>query len=296
MPYIGELSALVTACLWSITSFLFAFAAERVGSVQVNINRIILAAIILFLIVTVSGIDYNLSPKQFYYLILSGVAGLVIGDSFLFKAFQFIGARLGMVLMSLVPAISAILAWIFLDEIITTLGIAGMFITIFGVLLVVTDKSHTSSVKGNLDKTGILFGFLGAAGQASGLVLAKFAFAEGHINGFAASFTRLSSAGIIIVIIGILLRRYKNPVKTYRNEIPALKATIAATVLAPVLGITLSLVAIEFTKVGIASTLMALVPILMLPISKYYFKEKLTLQAISGAFIAVGGVIILFLR
>jgi len=141
-----------------------------------------------------------------------------------------------------------------------------------------------------------LFGFLGAVGQAGGLVLAKFAFAEGHINGFVASFTRLFSSGIIIFIIGVLLRRYRNPLQMYKNEIPALKATIAATVLAPVLGITLSLVAIEFTKVGIASTLMALVPIVMLPISKYYFKEKLSLQAISGAFIAVGGVVVLFLR
>lgn len=296
MPYIGELSALLTACLWSITSFLFAFAAGRVGSVQVNINRIILAAIILFLIVSLSGIDYKLSSGQIYYLILSGVAGLVIGDSFLFKAFQLIGARLGMVLMSLVPAVSAVLAWIFLDEVLTVLGIVGMFITILGVLLVVTDRSHDSTVKGEVSKGGILFGFLGAFGQAGGLVLAKFAFAEGYINGFVASFIRLSSAGIIIFIIGVMIKRYKNPVRVFKNEIPALKATIAATVLAPVLGITLSLVAIEFTKVGIASTLMALVPILMLPISKYYFKEKLTIQAISGAFIAVGGVVILFLR
>jgi drug/metabolite transporter (DMT)-like permease len=296
MPYIGELSALLTACLWSVTSFLFAFAAGRVGSVQVNISRIVLAGIILFLIVEISGIDYNLSSTQVYYLILSGIAGLVIGDSFLFKAFQLIGARLGMVLMSLVPAISAILAWVFLGEIITILGIIGMAVTIFGVLLVVTDRNHTSTVKGEVNKAGILFGFLGAFGQAGGLVLAKFAFAEGYVNGFVASFTRLSSAGIIILIIGLLLRRYKNPFNVFRNDIPALKATIAATVLAPVLGITLSLVAIEFTKVGIASTLMALVPIIMLPISKYYYKEKLSMQAVSGAFIAVTGVVVLFIR
>lgn len=201
-----------------------------------------------------------------------------------------------MVLMSLVPAISALLAWVFLGEIITLPGILGMFVTIFGVLLVVTDKSHNTSVKGHVDKMGIFSGFLGAAGQAGGLVLAKVAFAEGYVNGFVASFTRLASAGLLILIIGILFRRYKNPVKSYRNEIPALKATIAATVLAPVLGVTLSLVAIEFTKVGIASTLMALVPIIMLPISKFYYKEKLSTQAISGAVIAVAGVVILFLR
>jgi drug/metabolite transporter (DMT)-like permease len=296
MPYIGELSAILTACLWSVTSFLFAFAAGKVGSVQVNINRIILAAIILFLIVVLSGIDYSLSSSQVFYLVLSGITGLVIGDSFLFKTYELIGARLGMVLMSLVPAISALLAWIFLDEIITAIGILGMFITIIGILLVVTDKNHISSAVGTINKMGIFYGFMGAAGQAGGLVLAKFAFAEGHINGFVASFARLSSSGLIIFVIGMLLRRYRNPFKTFRNEIPALKATIAATVLAPVLGITLSLVAIEFTKVGIASTLMALVPIIMLPISKYYYKEDLSMQAVSGAFIAVAGVVVLFLR
>ncbi len=295
MPYIGEISALVTACLWSVTSFLFAFASEKVGSVQVNINRIILAAIILFLIVIVSGIDYTLSSSQVMYLIISGVVGLVIGDSFLFKSYQLIGARLGMIMMSLVPAISAVLAWVFLDEFITPLGIFGMVVTISGVVLVVTEKAQ-GAIKKNFSKIGILYGFLGAAGQAGGLILAKFAFAEGYVNGFVASFARLSSAGIIILAGAMLLRRYKNPVKTYRNEMPALKATIAATILAPVLGVTLSLVAIEFTKVGIASTLMALVPIIMLPISKYYYKEKLSLRAVSGAFIAVVGVVVLFLR
>ncbi len=295
MPYIGEISALVTACLWSVTSFLFAFAAEKVGSVQVNINRIILAAIILFLVVAFSGIDYTLSTSQVYYLIISGVVGLVIGDSFLFKSYQLIGARLGMILMSLVPAISAVLAWVFLDEFITPLGIIGMVVTISGIILVVTEKAQRS-VKKDFNKIGILYGILGAAGQAGGLILAKLAFAEGYVNGFVASFTRLSSAGIIILAGGLLLGRYKNPVKTYRNEVPALKATIAATILAPVLGVTLSLVAIEFTKVGIASTLMALVPIIMLPISKYYYKEKLSLRAVSGAFIAVSGVVVLFLR
>ncbi len=295
MPYIGEISALVTACLWSVTSFLFAFAAEKVGSVQVNINRIILAAVILFLIVAVSGIDYTLSALQVYYLIISGVVGLVIGDSFLFKCYQLIGARLGMILMSLVPAISTILAWVFLNEFITPLGIVGMIITISGVVLVVTEKAE-KSLKRNFNKIGILYGFLGAAGQAGGLILAKFAFAEGYVNGFVASFARLSSAGVIILIGGLLLRRYRNPIATYRKEIPALKATIVATVLAPVLGVTLSLVAIEFTKVGIASTLMALVPIIMLPISGIYYKEKLSARAVSGAFIAVIGVIILFLR
>jgi drug/metabolite transporter (DMT)-like permease len=55
------------------------------------------------------------------------------------------------------------------------------------------------------------------------------------------------------------------------------------------------MVAIANAKIGIASTLMSTMPVIMLPIVKYYYKESLSWRAIAGAFIAVAGVAILFL-
>jgi drug/metabolite transporter (DMT)-like permease len=135
----------------------------------------------------------------------------------------------------------------------------------------------------------------GAIGQASGLVLAKAAFQIGDVNGFVATLIRLVAAIIIILPIVTVLKKYKNPIAVFKNDIRTLKLTLTGTVLGPVLGITASLIAIANAKIGIASTLMSTMPIIMLPLVKYYYKETLSWKAILGAFIAVAGVAILFL-
>ena len=300
MSYIGEISGLITAFLWSGTSIAFASAALRIGSIQLNINRMLLAAVLLFLTISIGNINYSLSSSQIYFLVLSGIAGLVLGDTFLFKAFQYIGARIGMLLMALVPAMSTILAFVFLEESISSAGIFGMLITLTGISIVVLEKknnqSSSSATKTKYQKPGIFYGILGALGQASGLVLAKFAFDEGSINGFVATFIRISSSVIMMIFLALVMRKYKNPVKLYLKDQKAFAATVFGTILGPYLGITFSLISISNTKVGIASTLMSTVPVIMLPLIRYYYKERLSWKSISGAFLAVGGVAILFLR
>lgn len=295
MPYFGEIIALATAFLWSGTSFAFTDAAKRIGSLQLNINRMILASLFLMIIILVAGFSTDLSLKQVEYLIVSGFIGLVFGDSFLFKSFQLIGARLGMLIMALVPAMSSLLAFFFLDESLSILAITGMAITIGGIIFVVVERSSESIPLFRSSPIGIFYGVLGALGQAGGLILAKFAFADGELNGFVAAFIRLSSAVLIFFPVVLFIKRYKNPVRLYKKNIPALKATVIGTILGPVLGITCSLIAIANTKIGIASTLMSLMPVIMLPIARYYYKEKLSFRAIAGAFIAVIGVTVLFM-
>lgn len=295
MYLFGELFALLTAFLWSGSSIAFSAAARRIGSVQLNVDRLILATVILFLTILLLQIEYSVSSKQIIYLIISGIAGLVIGDSFLFKAYEQIGARYSMVIMATSPALTAILAFIFLGEIISILGIFGMLITLSGIFLVVSGKKEINS-KYHLTASGIFNGFMGSLGQAGGLVLAKFAFEEGELHSFVATFIRIFSSTVILFSITLLIRKYKNPFKLYKENRKALTFTLAGTILGPYLGITFSLVAITYAKMGIAATLMSTMPILMLPLVKWVEKEKLTWRAISGAVLAVAGVAILFLR
>lgn len=256
----------------------------------------IFAVIFLFITIILAGINFKLSNNQILNLSISGVIGLVIGDTFLFKAFTVIGTRLSMLLMSLTPAMSAILAFFFLNERISSLGIIGMIITLAGIVLVVFDKKENGESRQKHEAFGILYGVLGALGQAVGLIFAKLAFEEGDINGFVATFVRLFSAAIIIIPVFILLKRYKNPVKLYTSDTKGLALTLGGTFFGPFLGITLSLVSIAHTKVGIASTLMATVPVIMLPIGKFIFKDQISVKAVVGAVVAVAGVAILFLR
>lgn len=296
MAFVGEFSALGTAFCWSGSSMAFTAASERIGSLQLNINRMILGVFFLLATILILNLNYVVSPSQIKFLVASGFIGFVIGDSFLFQAFRMIGARIGMLMMSLVPAISTVLAYCFLNEVINFWGIIGIIITMCGVGMVILQKNSQVVSKYKISKSGIFYGFMGAFGQAAGMIFAKFAFNEGPVNGFVATFIRLTSAVIIFLPLAIIARKYKNPIKVYKKDIKALTFTFTGTILGPFLGVTFSLIAIANTKVGIASTIIATVPVIMLPLVRIIYKERLTWRSIMGAFLAVGGVAILFLR
>ena len=293
MPFLGEIAAAITAFFWAASSIAFTEASRQVGSLVVNITRLVFAAVFLGATVLAFGFDVNLNEAQITALILSGLVGFVFGDAFLFRAFKDIGARLSMLIMALVPAISAILAFFFLGEIISFWGIIGMIITSAGVGVVVLQKEEKSY--GDVNKLGILFGFLGALGQAVGMIFAKDAFNHGEINGFVATLTRVIPSIIVLYPITYFVRVARHPFKVLFASRGGLIFTIIGAIVGPFMGVTFSMIAVANTYVGIASTLIATVPIIMLPISKYYYKENLSVLSILGAFLAVGGVAILFL-
>jgi drug/metabolite transporter (DMT)-like permease len=296
MQYLGEVSALLTACCWSGSALAFSAAARRVGSMRLNVTRLIFAAILLFVVVVLAGIEIHLSSSQLRNLVLSGIVGLVIGDSFLFKAYENIGARIGMLIMSAAPAVSALLAYLLLGELLGWMGFIGMAVTLSGIAIVVIERRESSSSRRETYVKGIVFAFVAAAGQGGALVLAKMAFNEGPINGFVATLIRIFSSVVIILPIARLAGEYKDAYAVYANDRKALWLTILGAFLGPFLGITLSLISVAHTTVGISATLMATVPILMLPLIRYVLKERISWRALVGAVVAVAGVAILFMR
>ncbi len=240
--------------------------------------------------------DVNLSGTQILYLSISGVIGLTLGDTFLFKAFQEIGARYSMLVMSLAPTIAALLAYFVLNETLSTFGILGIGVTVLGVSIVVLERSAKSSATTLPTSAGIFYAVLGAIGQGAGLIFAKIAFLEGRVNGFVATEVRIIASLIFLLPIAMMTKRYKNPVRVFYQDRKGSMLIALGAVLGPFFGISFSLIAIEYTKVGIAATIMATVPILMLPMVWIVYKEKLSVRAILGAIVAVTGVAILFLR
>ncbi len=296
MPLVGELSALLTACLWSGSAMVFASATSRVGSFQVNITRLILATVYLSLLTVLLRLDTNLSPGQLLNLSLSGVVGLSLGDTFLFKAFREIGARITMLIMSLAPAIAAIVAYFVLDETLSTAGVVGIAITVAGIIAVVLDRGSAGSGRISLTTSGVVFAILAAMGQGVGLVLAKMAFREGELNGFVAAAVRIVASLVVLLPVAVMTKRFSNPIRMFREDVQSFRLIALGSILGPFLGISFSLIAVEHTKVGIAATIMAIVPILMLPLARFVYRERLTWRAITGAFVAVAGVAVLFLR
>jgi len=296
MPFLGELSALLTALFWSGSSIVFAAAISRIGSVQVNVTRLIFGAVFLLVVIVVFGFEIHLSSSQYITLAISGFLGLVFGDTFLFQSYVYNGARLSMLIMSVAPAISALLAYFFIHEVLSFWGILGILVTMAGIAMVVTERKEDGSTVHKITTAGIVYGVLGAFGQGAGLVVARLAFDEAPINGIVATFVRIVPALVILIPLGWLTKRFVNPFRVFNEDRRALRLTLAGAILGPCLGITFSLIAVAHTSVGIAATLMATSPIMMLPMAKAIQKETLTWKAIAGAFVAVAGVAILFLR
>lgn len=294
IPYLGEIAALVTAACWSVTSLSFAAATRRVGSVMVNVTRLILALILLFLIIALSGLPLGFSTEQYLLLAASGLIGLVFGDSFLFRAYQEIGPRISMLIMSLAPAFSALLAYVILGESLSAWGAGGIGVTIAGIGVVVTGQQRESG-KDRVNVRGVLYAVFASAGQGIGLIVARMAFDRGPVPGFSAAFLRIAAAVLVLTPAAALSGRYGNPIPVFSRDRRALLFIVTGAVFGPVLGITLSMVSITYAHVGIAATLMATVPVLMLPLLRWIYHERLSWRAILGALVAVGGVAMLFL-
>ncbi len=296
MPLLGELSALLTACCWSGSSLAFAEATRRAGSFQVNVTRLLLALVYLLVLIGAARLSLALSSTQILNLGISGVIGLALGDTFLFKAFQSIGARITMLIMSLAPAIAAVLAYFVLDETLSAVGIVGIVITVTGICLVVLERSPDRSSVITDSLSGIILALLAATGQGAGLIFAKMAFREGDVNGFVATAVRIAASLVLLLPVAAAAGRYESPQTMFAKDRTSFYLTAAGSVLGPFLGISFSLIAIKHTKVGIAATIMATVPVLMLPLVRFIYREKLTVRAVVGAVVAVVGVAVLFLR
>jgi drug/metabolite transporter (DMT)-like permease len=294
MVFLGELAATMAALFWSVNAVVLSEAVKMVGSFNVNIGRLFFAALLLAITILFIDASFNLYWQQYFYLILSGIVGLVIGDFGMLKSYETIGPRLGMLVMSSVPSISVVLAFIFLDEVLSIIQLIAIVITTLGIAIVVLQKK-VKTEKFHFTFVGGLYGLLAAAGQAIGLVLVKEAFNFGDLNEFVAAFIRILFSLLLLLLIGRVWGFSKNSIRVFKNNKKALKLIIWGAILGPYLGITSSLIAVSNTQVGIASTLMAMVPVLMLPISKFYYKEKLSSTSILGTIIAVVGITILFL-
>ncbi len=296
MPFPGEFAALGTAALWAIGSLLFTFAARRIGTFTLNLVRITLAFLILAAFLTLTrGTAWIPAPGDGLVLLaLSGWIGLTLGDWALFGAMVSLGPRLATLLMTLAPPLAAVLAVPLLGERLGGLAVLGMGITLAGVVWVVLERTSGTPLPRGHRIRGVVLGFLGASGQAVGLVLSKIGMGDG-IDPLAATAIRMAAAMLGVWLIALVARRRVRLADLWRER-GAQIATVGAVVVGPVMGVWLSLIAVLHTQAGIAATLMALTPVLVLPLVRGVHGEPVSSRAVLGALVAVGGVALLFIR
>jgi drug/metabolite transporter (DMT)-like permease len=233
-------------------------------------------------------------PFRWGWLGLSSVLGLVIGDSALFQAFVLLGPRLSSLIMALVPFMATFMGWLFFGETVSGLEITGIVLSVGSVAWVVSEKrSDRPHVVNKQYGLGILFGLIGALGQASGLIAAKFGL-SGDFPPVSANVIRMLVAMLLLWGVAVFRGRVGYTVNQWRHS-KAFSAVLAGTLVGPFAGVWLSLVAIQQARVGIASTLMALTPIILIPLSYLIYQERITLRSTLGTMGAIVGVALIFL-
>jgi len=295
--YAGEIAALTTAVCWALTYVLFTLAVRRIGAKA--LNRLRLAVALFFLLATHFIVDgtplpLNAEPFRWGWLGLSGVVGFAISDAMLFRALFYLGAHRTSLVMALVPVFSALLAWGILGERLGAIQGLAVLVTLGGIVLVIWQR-------GGKKERRLPECYLRGVGCAVGAALAqslRYIFSK---QGMAGGFSFLSTNVIQILAATVTIWIWAALLGELRSTLAALKplrprwATIGGAFTGPFVGVTLSLVALQHAPVGIASTLLALPPVFLLPLSRAIFKERIATRTVLGTFVALAGVTMIFL-
>lgn len=311
MQYFGELIALSVAVSWTAGAIFADIASHRIGSLNLNLTRLVLAIIFLasiLLFTTGSPYPLHTDARTWLWFSLSGLVGFVFGDWCLFNAYVIFGSRYGQLMMTLAPPFAGIAGWLMLGETLSPHSLIAMAVTMAGIGMTILARPSGSRLPIlKLPLKGVLFGIGAGLGQGIGLVLSKIGIecytaalppdaAAGVVKmiPFAGTFIRVVT-GIIGFALIISARKEMGLLRAALHDRKGMTCTVLTTLAGPVIGVSLSLMAVQYTSAGIASTLMALTPVLIILPYSLYYKQRISVREIAGTFVTVIGVALFFL-
>lgn len=310
MPHLGEIISLIVAVSWTVTALYADKASHRIGSMSANVLRLSLAILFLGALLWITvGHPYPVyaSGKAWWWLALSALVGYVFGDWCLFNCYLSIGARFGQLFMTLAPPMAAIAGWAILGETLTWKSGLAMGVTLMGIAISILSKGEGPRVKLTLPFKGVLLGLGAGLGQGVGLVLSKVGMQHyassipsdapalmDDMLPFASTMIRavIGAAGFLGLMA---LQRDLPRLRAAVKDRTGMRYALIMTLFGPVLGVSLSLMAVQYTNAGIASTLMALTPVFILFPYAFLYKQRIKFREVLGVVVSMTGVALFFL-
>lgn len=312
MQYLGELLSLGVAGLWTVTALAADGASHRIGSLPVNVLRLLLSLVFLsvtLFAVTGSPLPLYADARTWFWLSMSGLVGYVFGDFCLFNCYLSIGSRFGQLFMTIAPIMAAITSWMFLGETLSMMQLLAMLVTLSGIAIsVLTRKGDTHKLSLKLPLKGILLGIGAGIGQGVGLVLSKIGMnayavcipadapeAFNNVLPFASTFMRAITGALGFITMAIL-QKQTSSIRKGMKDAKAMGLVALTTFMGPFLGVSFSLMAVRYANAGVASTLMALVPALIILPHALIYKQKVEFKEVIGTFVSLAGVSLFFIQ
>jgi drug/metabolite transporter (DMT)-like permease len=291
-----ELAALGAATCWALTGVISVGPAQHLGALGFNRTRMTMVFVMLVLFMAATGRFEAIQLREALVLALSGFIGIFVGDNALFLALNRLGPRRTGIIFAMNAPMSVVLGWVFLGERLSLAALAGILITIAGVVLAIafgkrrSQLHHWESVKGPL-WIGVCLGLSAALAQSVGSLIARPVMAGGF-DPIAASMLRTGVAAFALTVLTLLPFKAVRPANPLTLKVAAIIAL--SGFLAMALGMTLLLFALSGGEVGIVSTLSATTPAILLPIIWFRTKEAPAPGAWLGAFLVIAGTALIF--
>lgn len=309
MTHLGEAIALLSAVSCTITALYASEASGRLGTMTVNVIKLVLASVFLAALLWVTtGSPYPLyaDGKTWTFLILSAAVGYVFGDYCLFSSYLVIGPKTGQLFMTLAPPIAAVAGWAIIGETLSLNALIAMAVTICGIVISIISGGD-GKIRLNIPVKGIILGIGAGLGQGIGLVLSKIGMQHysaaipadapammDEMMPFASTMIRALAGGLGFLFIMCLMKTTSELKEGFRDR-KGMKYAVMTTLTGPVIGVSLSLMAVRHTNTGIASTLMALTPVLIILPYSIIYRQKVSLKEIIGVVISMTGVGLFFM-
>lgn len=294
-----------------LTTLFFAFSAVTgqrtavlLGGAWGNLMRLGLAAIVLGILVAILTPDAIRWPS-FQWFFVSGLIGFGLGDVALFTAYERIGSRLTILLnLCLAPLFAMVLEWLWLGNGVGIRVVACALLILAGVVMAIRPGAK-SRAKVNLRGrywVGIVAAIVAGFGQGTGAVISRKAEAVAlelgaSGSGITAAFQRVL-AGLVFSTVAVVLIRFFGDRKNWeswrtpfdRQVVPWL---FGAALFGPVIGVSCFQWALQDLESGIVLAVVALTPIVMLPLARITEGDHPSRLALAGAVVAVAGVVML---
>lgn len=291
-----ELAALGTATCWATTGLLSTDAVRALGPFHFNLIRQGFVTLLLITVVLASGNTMDIGLDGVAVLAVSGVIGILLGDTLNFAAVGRLGPRRAGAIFALNAPMAAVLGYTILGETLTLQAAAGIALTVAGVALAILGRPPSGAhrfevIRGGL-RVGIACGLGAALGQATGSLIAR-PLMHGGLDPYLASLIRVGASGLAMGMIAALPLAPPMP-----RAIPAkvLALTAATALIGLLLGMTLFLYALQGSQTGIITTLSATSPVIILPLLWLRTGQRPTATSWAGAALAVAGLALIFTR
>lgn len=291
------LAALLTALCWTASSIASARSAALLGGMVANRARLALASCLLALALLVVG--YGRWTPEAWWFVLSGAIGLGLGDIALFLAYERLGARLPALLTHCFGApLGACIEWWWLGNGLHTPEIVGIGLILLGITLALLRRDGPQGLR--LDLAGVGLGLLSAAGLATSAVVSRQGYAAAISAGTplpwldAALLRNLGGLAAMLAIIPLWawLRPEAPRTRPWRTAAPWLVMT---AIVGPGVGVACLQWALSTTKAGVVQAIVALIPVLVIPLAWWIDGDRPTVRAVIGGIVAVGGVAVMAL-